>query len=619
MFSAKVSRHGHSRTGKLRLPQTELCTPLLFPVVCLLTGTTARGGGLWKYVLQADVSNGLLRRNLPVMSQVLHFLDFIPNRSKELEKWRKLGIRQRYSDDVSPSVQYTAPLFLDSGGFKLLWNKSVNLSAYGLSIEDGKGPQTILELQKDLGGNIVATLDYPLPPGLAQAEAEERMHKSIHNAVSAALYLQNSPDYQPFLFVAAHGQERVSMGQYVKQVFDKFQAQDLKDYQFGFAVGSLVPLRGAHKYSAIIELLRGLRENIPQERQDKIPIHVFGVTGNIVPILAYLGIDSFDSSTYVQETRSLKYIDPKTGRTHPVLEMDELTCNCRVCQQVNLQEMQDALTSEIRGRPLPSGHYKSKYYGDIALHNLEMDFKVVKDTRDAIEADSLQDYLIQHTEKFAKLRSVLNIIAKEDDSLQFRLTRTVVSMPQKQELNLDERVVSLKYTPDDFNILNNGYYPPEEKRVLLVIPCSGGKPYSKSRSHRLIKERLDQSLDEKTILVHKVTLSGLYGPVPDECEDEAAILGYDFRLEPFNTAQIALIAERLVAYLDRYGKHYVACIGYATSRAYRTALQLAATRLSYLQVLPVKPKTQRLTEFFRKENVAELVEQVISALNDLES
>ncbi len=154
VFAAKVSRHGHGRIGNLRLPQAEISTPLLLPVVCLLTGTTARGGGLWKYVLQADEANGLLRRNIPVMSQVLHFLDFIPNNPKGLEQWRKLGIRQRYSEDVLPSMQYTAPLFLDSGGFKLLWNKSVNLSAYGLSIEDGKGPQTILELQKDLGGNI---------------------------------------------------------------------------------------------------------------------------------------------------------------------------------------------------------------------------------------------------------------------------------------------------------------------------------------------------------------------------------------------------------------------------------------------------------------------------------
>jgi len=616
MFSTTPFKHG--RIGNLYLSQTQttISTPCLFPVVCLVTGTTAKGGGLWKYILQADCTNGLLHRKPPVtlLSQVLHFLDFIPNRPHELDKWRKRGIKQRYTEELNLK-QFASPLFLDSGGFKLLWNKSVNLSAYGLSIENGKGSQTILELQREFNGDIVATLDYPLPPGLAQAEAEERMQKSMENAVSAALEIQKRSDYKPFLYVAAHGQNRDSMGRYVKQVFNRFQSEDLKDFQFGLAVGSLVPLRGGHKFFAIVNILKGLWENIPEERRAEIPIHVFGVTGNIVPLLAYLGVDSFDSSTYVQETRSLSYIDPATGRTHPVLEMEELTCDCRVCRQANLEEIQDALTSEIRGRPQPNGHYKSKYYGDIALHNLEMDFRIVDETRKAIEANSLQDYLIQHTEKFSQLRPVLGAIAQEDESLQRRLSHTIISMPRQLELELDRRVISLNYNSDDFNILTNGYRPQKDKSVLLIIPCSGSKPYSKSRSHRLITERLEQGLGEKTKLIQKVTLSGLYGLVPEEYEQEEAVLGYDFRLEAFNKEQITLLIKRLVTYLERHGGHYVACIGYATSNAYRTVLEQADKEVSCLQVLPVKPKTRRLTEFFRKENVAQLVEHVRETLN----
>jgi predicted RNA-binding protein len=450
---------------------------------------------------------------------------------------------------------------------------------------------------------------------LARAEAEERMEKSIENAVSSAKELWKKSHYKPFLYVAAHGQDRDSIGSYVKRVFDRFQAEGLGDYPFGLAVGSLVPLRGGHKYSAIANLLLGLRENIPEERRRKIPIHVFGVTGNIVPLLAYLGVDSFDSSTYVQETRSLSYINPVTGRTQPVLEMDQLTCDCPVCKQANLENIQNALTSEIRGLAVHNGHYKSKYYGDIALHNLEMDFRIVEHTKEAIEADALQEYLIQHTEKFPQLQPVLGVIAQEDESLRIRLSRTIISMPRQPELELDRRVVSLNYNSDDFNILTNGYQPQKDKSVLLIIPCSGGKPYSKSRSHRLIAERLEQGLGEKTKLIQKVTLSGLYGLVPEEYEQEEAILGYDFRLEAFNKEQIALVTNRLVAYLERHGSHYVACIGYATSSAYRTVLEQATKEVSCLQVLPVKPKTRRLTEFFRRENVAELVERVSSVLD----
>src|SRR2546429_8322884 len=72
-FSTKASKHG--RVGILELSNNHLSTPLLFPVVSLITGTTPRGGGLWKYILQAH-SCGLMRRNKPLLTQVLHFLDF---------------------------------------------------------------------------------------------------------------------------------------------------------------------------------------------------------------------------------------------------------------------------------------------------------------------------------------------------------------------------------------------------------------------------------------------------------------------------------------------------------------------------------------------------------------
>ncbi|KKD37541.1 MAG: tRNA-guanine transglycosylase [Limnoraphis robusta] len=617
MFSGQSFKHG--RIGTLDLNNNQsISTPILFPVVSLITGTTPKGGGLWKYILQADESNGLLRRNKPVMSQVLHFLDFIRQRSQSLEKWREKGIKQRYIEEVSPPLtSYTAPLFLDSGGYQLLWKKSVDLSAYGLSIENGQGPQSILNLQQDFGGDIIATLDYPLPPNLAVEEAKERMQKSIDNAVTMALQLKLNSDYKPFLYVATHGQDREGIGNYVRQIFDQFNREELKETNFGLAVGSLVPLRGGHKYEIIVNLLLGLQESIPENKRNKTPIHVFGITGSLIPLLAYLGVDSFDSSTYVQEARSLEYINPENGRYLHVLEMEELTCNCRVCQQGNLEHIKNALTSDIRGIPAHNGHYKSKYYGDIALHNLEMDFRIVEKTKDAIAADSLQEYLIEHTENFSKLRPALHFIAQEQEDLRVRLSRILipVSFQNKQKNPVKNQVISLKHTPDDFNILSNGYKPLKNKQVLLIIPCSGGKPYSKSHSHQFISERLEKILGEKTDLIQKVTLSGLYGPVPEEYEQKPAIMSYDFRLEQIDKVQSALITERLVSYIERYSDRYIACIGYATSMAYRIVLEQTAKVVSDFLVLPVKPKSRRFSEFYRKENVAELVEQVNAILS----
>ena len=302
-------------------------------------------------------------------------------------------------------------------------------------------------------------------------------------------------------------------------------------------------------------------------------------------------------------------------RPKPVLEMEELTCDCRVCQKANLEHIQDALLSEVSGRPVHHGHYKSKYYADIALHNLEMDFRIVEKTREAIFADSLQEYLIEHIKKVAHLQPAIDAIASEDSELQIKLSRTLVSVPKKVEILsakslINERVISLKYKPEDFNILSNGYEPLKDKQIMLIVPCSGGKPYSQSRSHRFIKERLEQALGDVTQLLDKVTLSGLYGPVPEKYEAHEAVMGYDFRLDPLDKAQISIVTARLVDYLKLYSDRYIICIGYATSKAYRTVLEQASSEVSCLQVLPVKPKSRRMTDFYRKENVEELVKKI---------
>jgi 7-cyano-7-deazaguanine tRNA-ribosyltransferase len=100
-----------------------------------------------------------MRRQMALMSQALHFLDFGVS-ANSLARWRTTGLREPYNH-AYPDLDYTAPLFLDSGGFKLLWTRELDLSRYGIRANS----EAILHLQRDFGGEIIATLDYPLPPG----------------------------------------------------------------------------------------------------------------------------------------------------------------------------------------------------------------------------------------------------------------------------------------------------------------------------------------------------------------------------------------------------------------------------------------------------------------------
>ncbi|MFC1996650.1 tRNA-guanine transglycosylase [Chloroflexota bacterium] len=600
----------HSRIGSLKTVVNEMATnietPILFPVVSLITGSSARGGGLWKYVLHEDKENGLLRRNIPLMTQVLHFLDFRSATPKSMEIWRERSIRNMYNTQVQ-DLNFTAPIFLDSGGFKLMWGQNIDLSEFGLTIENGLGPSTIYKLQKDLGGNIVASLDYPIPPGLSSKEAKKRMAQSIDNAIESAQLIEES-EYKPYLFVAVHGQTKKDIRHYVEKVFKLLEDSELGQVSIGLAIGSLVPLRGAKKNGTIVSLVQGAIEGIPKELKYIVPIHVFGITGNLIPILSYLGVDSFDSSTYAQQARNLRYLAPGTRHSIPILEMEKFNCNCRICSNITLKEIQDGLTSPVRYKPLENGIFKSKYYSDVALHNLEMDFDILSKTKAAIQSNALREFLVEFSLTNKQIQSMIDYLCVEDEKLKNILSRRNIAIGNPSE-NLEKEVprISLEYTSKDFDVLRTDYKGPKKgKNILLLVPCSKGKPYSESRTHKFVMKNLENVLGDKIERIHKVTLSGLYGPVPDEFENLPEILGYDFQLQPFDKHQITFLYKRLVSFIDTYKDQYSLVTGYATSRAYRAVLEKIEETNPEFYLFPQKPKSRRMTEFFRMKNFEEL-------------
>ena len=578
-----------------------------------MTGSTPRGGGLWKYLLR-----DLMKHDTPMLSQVLHFLDF-PIKGKNLTRWRSKTIREWYRE---VNGVYNAPLFLDSGGFKLLYNTGLDLKEFG--IEKDTEADDILALQEDFGGEIIASLDYPLPPGLERSEAEKRMKLSLENACRVASLLSTKAQ-PPFLYVCCHGQSQSDIENYVRRVFDRLSGVLPA---FGLAIGSLVPLRGKQD-SEVLERICGVQSAIPDSARHHTPIHAFGVSGELAPILAYMGIDSFDSTSYIQAARGLNYSDPRTRAKRKLMELDELTCTCRICRAVSLDEMQSALMEEASYKRTSTGKYKSEYYAAIALHNFELEAELLSRMKRAIEADEALEELIRHASSGRGIRGAIDWLMTNDESFASRMARTIVTVPTSEnrrarmknpnQLELfsttleeeaanhshkDASSISLDYTPDSFAIPES-YVPPKDKRVLLAIPCAGKKPYSLSRTHSIINTKLQNAFGENRHAIHKITLSGLYGPVPEEFESEEPVVRYDFQLSPRNSAQIQLGADRFNAYLDKHGDHYDLIVGYATSQAYRMVFE--SIQGSNFILRPIKPRQKRLSEFFRHAHLDELV------------
>ena len=610
----------NGRIGELRLQRNgevlpPLATPILYPVVSLMTGSTPRGGGLWKYLLR-----DLMKHDVPMLSQVLHFLDF-PLEGKHLSKWRQKTMREWYQE---VNGVYNAPLFLDSGGFKLLYKAGLDLKKFG--IEKETEADDIFALQEDFGGEIIASLDYPLPPGLERSEAEKRMNLSIENACRVAKLL-TSKAQPPFLYVCCHGQSQSDIESYVRQVFDRLLGVLPS---FGLAVGSLVPLRGKQD-AAILERICGVQKAVPASERHHTPIHAFGVSGELAPILTYMGVDSFDSTSYIQAARGLSYADPLTRTKRKLMELDELTCTCRICREVSLDEMQRTLMEEVSYKRTSTGKYKSECYAAIALHNFELEAGLLSRMKDAIEADEALEELVHHASIGRGIRRAVDWLMENNEAFANRMAKTVVgiSTPENQRavksnpnqlelfpalstketdpsLQKEQPTISLDYTPDSFSIPAD-YKPPQDKKVLLAIPCAGKKPYSLSRTHTIINTKVQNAFGNNQQAIHKITLSGLYGPVPEEFESEEPVVRYDFQLSPRNTTQIQLGADRFKAYLDKHSDHYTLVVGYATSQAYRKVFERLQEHYLDFILLPIKPKQKRLSEFFRHVHLDELI------------
>ncbi|WP_254863111.1 DUF5591 domain-containing protein [Halovivax gelatinilyticus] len=643
---------GFGRLGELDVTHGPVETPALFPVVNLIGGTTEKSGGVWRRMRDKLIDKEHLQG---IMFQAMSFTDYGVSPNNLNDFWRPKTFHERFN-------RLDAPIFIDSGGFKLM-----NSNTFGEAPEKGgvpnewglyTDPKSILGLQLDFGADIVATLDYPIPPNLKEEEKVERMNRSIDSAVEC-LRLLDKPNLlddefpinsraadhlrerqaagdEPSVYVALHGHDYETVNWYVGNFLDRVDKLDIDSSFQGFAVGSLVPLRDS--IDVLVDIVQGAKDAIPEARSDEIGLHVFGVGGKQVGLLSLLGVDTFDCSTHMHTAQYKKYLHPETWTTHKLSDLDQYLgpdrsypCdlpNCLLCSDGGVsydrlvKELNTDLSYEQRQRRKENGkNIKSDYYALLARHNFEVYNEELGRVRGAIREGRLLEYVVEFARehddikrglKQAQLRNkrLKNVLESRGayDLLPGSTLASDQSKLSKWGAGIDESVgtrqISLKHSPNDFNVSTQSYEPPREKDILLFVPCSQQKPYSRSRTHSILFDKLG-SLSEA---VHKVTISGMYGPVPEEFEREQPILEYDYVLAKEDTDQIELVTGRVSQYLERYGDQFDEIIGYVTSKTYRRVIEDAFDEYGQGVVFPESPQALQLTEFFRNDNIQELLD-----------
>jgi tRNA-guanine family transglycosylase len=209
-----------------------------------------------------------------------------------------------------------------------------------------------------MGADIASTLDFPIK---INKPSPNDISLNTVNAVRAAK-LRN--DNQMLLFASIHGNDPIIIRNIVRYLNRK------ADFD-GFALGSLMPIYA--NYSLLIDLILALRREVPT----KI-IHVYGLAGPIISqLLAFLGVDTMDSASFVISASKKSYVVPGSGRTYPLKSKNlktDSSCNCPVCKRHTLESVLD-------NREL------------LSFHNLWITWKQMEQFKIALKENRLKEYM----------------------------------------------------------------------------------------------------------------------------------------------------------------------------------------------------------------------------------
>lgn len=263
--------------------------------------------------------------------------------SLHMDKRHRLGSILRHG--VHKFTEFPGIVFLDSGGF--IYRK------YQLKVSQ----EELFDLQMKMKGDIVSTLDFPFL--LSDRPKDSDISVSVRNARDALTFRKRKG---VLLYASVHAYDPSILTNVVRHLrrFGEFD---------GLALGSL--MRSFSSHELVIDLVLALRREAPD-----LPLHIYGLGGPIIStLLAYLGVDSVDSSMFVINAGKRQYLLPNLKRVSVgELEGRKLPCECKICSSHNARDLR-------RDRDL------------LSFHNLWICWENMNHVRNAIRENRIEEYV----------------------------------------------------------------------------------------------------------------------------------------------------------------------------------------------------------------------------------
>lgn len=403
-------------------------------------------------------------------------------------------------------LDYDGAIMTDSGAYQILVYGEVEVSQ-----------KEIVAYQEGIGSDIATILDIPTGWKVTKEEAEVTVAETLHRA-KAFFDLKTRDD---ILWVGP-----VQGGRHLDLVASS--AKEMGKLPFPIhALGSPTEVMENYRYDVLADMILTCRKGIPIER----PLHLFGAGHPSMFALAVsLGCDLFDSAAYALYAREGRYMTE--NGTWRLDEMDYFPCSCPQCSS---QTPEDIRRKTAKEREII-----------LAEHNLHVCMAEIRRIKQAIRDGRLWEHTEMRLHAHPALLSALKRIRNHEDFLE-KYSPTAKSSGffyfDSVGLARPEIVHYRKRVAERFS-------PPENAKVLFLVPQTRNKPFHKAPEFKKIRQLLRALGKPLADQVHVAVYCAPFGVVPLELDEVYPLSQHEATL-PLDLETIQYVADQTAQYIDR--------------------------------------------------------------------
>jgi len=418
-------------------------------------------------------------------------------------------IKKHFQNEVAQKgihdfLDFTGVVMTDSGAYQILEYGEVEITSKEIAL-----------YQEKIDTDIATILDTPTGWTTSRTHAQH----TVKETLKAAKELTEIKSRDDIVWVGP-----VQGGQHLDLVAQS--AREIRKLPFQVhALGSPTRVMEQYMFDILADMILTAKINLPPER----PLHLFGAGHPFMFALAVaLGCDLFDSAAYAIYARENRYMT-EYGTTK-LNQLNYFTCPCLACTKNSPQDVLDMPTTE-----------KQKI---LSQHNLYVSFSEIRRIKQAIIEGRLWEHLemrahghpsllqaLKRLRTYSKYLEKHSPVTKKSGLFFFGSLGQIRPEVVRHRKRLLER-----------------YSPPEEVKILVLLPQTPMRPFHKSKEHQKILREVEKKFGGKMHNIHVCTYAAPFGVIPTELDEVYPLSQYEIAT-PLDSETMNCTAQQIINYI----------------------------------------------------------------------